>query len=197
MRAVHYVLATAEEQYLNEEELKSGLTLVTNTTIESVEHINREMTVLSAPKGTILEKGDKIIVHHNILRKQNGPRGIVMDSNYKIQDNIYFVPPTEIFLLKKPGGEWQALDPYVFVEPIETKDKAVGSLIVKDFTKYKQHVGKLAYVNQQLSEWGLQKGDTVAFARDSEHEYPRLDDYKVLYKMRTPDVLMHIDGGIK
>lgn len=197
MRAVHYVLAEADEQYLNEEELKSGLTLVTNTTIESVEHVNREMTIISAPAYTVLEKGDKIIVHHNILRKQNGPRGVVMDSNYKIEGNTYFVPPTQIFLVKKPGGEWEALDPYVFVEPIKTEDKSVGSLVVKDFEKYKQHVGKLAYVNQQLSEWGLSKGDIIAFSKDSEHEYPRLDDYEVLYKMKTSDVLMKIDGGIK
>ena len=101
MEAVRYVLAKTEGEYDNEVELSNGLKVVVNTTIESVSNINREVEVVSAPKNTVLDKGDKLIVHHNIIRKKNDVKGVESRSDFWLIDNVYFIPPTEIFLYKK------------------------------------------------------------------------------------------------
>lgn len=189
MKAVKYVIIETPTEYNNEVELSSGLKLIVNTTIESVANINRQVKVLAAPENTILEKGDMLVVHHNILRRKNNIKGEEVRSDYWMYDNIYFVPPTEIFLYKKSESEWEAPDPFVFIEPIE-KDIKTESGIFLDTgfeKKYVDNMGYIAYINEELKSWGLKKGDKVFFKDDSEYEF-NIDD-RLLYRMKTSDIL--------
>lgn len=190
MEAVRYVLAKTEGEYDNEVELSNGLKVLVNTTIESVSNINREVEVVSAPKNTVLDKGDKLIVHHNIIRKKNDIKGVERKSDFWLVDNVYFIPPTEIFLYKKKDADWKAPDPYVFIEPIKIEPQQTKSGIYLDTgakTKYVKNTGIIKYINNELIEWGLKTGDKVYFKDDSEYEFSI--DKTLLYRMKTSDIL--------
>ena len=190
MEAVKFVLVEANQEYNNEVEFSGGIKIIINTTIESVSNINREVTVISAPKGTVLKKGDKLIIHHNILRRKNNTEGEEIRSDYFIQDNIYFVPPTEIFAYKRGKGRWTALDPFVFVEPIQrTPEKTSSGIFLEsgNKNKYESNVGNIQYINKELISWGLKVGDKVQLTPDCEYEFNI--DGKLLYRAKTMDVL--------
>lgn len=190
MRAVKYIIIEAPTEYNNEVELSNGMKLVVNTTIESVANINRQVKVKAAPDNTVLEKGDTLIIHHNILRRKNDIKGVEKRSDYWLYDNLYFVPPTEVFLYKKEDGDWISPDPYVFVEPIEQESIRTQSGIYLDTgfkKKYVENVGNIAYINEELKSWGLKQGNKVFFKDDSEYEFNI--DGRLLYRMKTSDIL--------
>lgn len=190
MKSFNYAIIEVDEDYNNEVELSSGLNLVVNTTIESVAHINRIGRVKAAPESTVLQEGDEIVVHHNILRRKNGVEGIEVKSDFFVKDNIYFVPLTEIFAYRR-NGEWIGLDPFVFVRPKELINDEAGqwsnSLDVVSFKKMVDNRGFIEINNKELSEWGVEKGDEVFFADDSEYSFEI--EGETLYRMKTSDIL--------
>ena len=188
MRSFNYAIIEVEEDYNNEVELSNGLNLVVNTTIESVSNINRIGKVKAAPENTVLKEGDEIVVHHNILRRKNGVEGIEVKSDFFVKDNIYFVPLTEIFAYRR-DGEWKGLDPFVFVRPVEVVNEAVNDALFEavSFQKYEPNRGVIHINNQELSEWGVEKGDEVFFADDSEYAFEI--EGETLYRMKTSDIL--------
>ncbi len=187
MKAVKYVIVESEQDYNNEVTLSGGQKIIVNTTIESVSNINRQVEVVSVPKGLILQEGDVIIIHHNILRRKNDVKGREVRSDYWIKDNYYFVPPTEIFLYKR-DGVWYGLDPFVFIEPIKKKPE-ISKTGIYLTTKEKEvkNTGYIKYINKELESWGLKVGDKVFFKDDSEYEFEI--EGQVLYRMKTSDIL--------
>jgi chaperonin GroES len=195
MRAVKYIIVEVDSNYNNEKKLDNGSTLIINNTIESVEHINRIVKVVSAPKNTILKKGDEIIVHHNILRLRYDTKGKQIESDFFIKDNLYYVPPTQVFMYKEGGiGNWKAINPYCFVKPIKKeREEKIGSLYTPNSFKDNTHKGMikntgiLTYPNEDLINMGLKEGDKILFSKDSEYEF-KIDD-EVYYKMTTSDIM--------
>ena len=190
MRSINYLIVELDEAYNNEETISTGDSVIINSTIESVANINRVATVVEAPNFTILKKGDKVVVHHNIFRLKNSTRGNVVESDYFIEDNKYFVPLTEIFMYKNDSG-WIALDPYCFVEPIvkEVEDTSGFSLSPTEGT-YKgrlDRIGIIRYPSKELLSQGVKVGDKVKFSKNSEYEF--ILDGKVFYKMSSKDIL--------
>jgi co-chaperonin GroES (HSP10) len=192
MKAVRYLIIESEQDYNNEVEL-AGTKIVVNSTIESVENINRIGTVVSSPEGTILESGDKVIVHHNIMRRKNDTKGDEIRSPFHIEDGKYFVPLDQVFAYKREGDkDWNAIDPYCFIKPIQIESKQVGSIHIpvdaqENFKGRENGVGVIRYINRQLGEQeGLKVGDKIHFEPWSEHEFEI--DGELLYKMRTSDI---------
>lgn len=192
MDTLQYVIVESKQDYNNEVEL-AGKKIVVNTTIESVSNINREATVISTPKGTILQEGDTVILHHNIMRRKNNTAGKEVRSNFYLKDNKYFVPLTEVFAYKRGEDSWKAIDPFCFVEPIKLEKKEVSGILIREEDQggFKNRVngeGILKYINKELEEVeGLSIGDRVVFTPFSEHEFEI--DGQVLYKMKTSDIL--------
>lgn len=188
METLHYVIAECDQAYLNERELSNGVTIVTNTTIESVEHLNRIGTVKAAPRGTILQKGDQIIMHHNIVRKRANTQGDRVESDYLVDPKEYFVPLDLIFAYKRGDGDWEALAPYFFVKPIENEEKITESgIILPALEKYVHREAKLWFLNEELREWGLEKGDIVGYDKNQEYKFEI--DGELLYRVRMPKLL--------
>ena len=188
MKVINYVIAEVDKEYLNEVETSIG-NFIVNSTIESVENINRKVKVLAAPDFTILKEGDEIIIHHNILRSRNGIGGRVIDSNYLIGDKRYIVPLTEIFMYKR-DGDWISIDPYCFIRPVEQELDEEGFNLSLSESSYKgkiKNVGIIEYPNKALLEQGVKKGDKVVFSKNSEYEFTI--DGVLYYKMSTKDVL--------
>lgn len=190
MKTLNYMIVEVDSAYNNEKKV-GDVSLVVNSTIESVEHINRIAKVIASPEFTPIKAGDEVIIHHNICRLRNGIKGQVTQSDYHIKDNMYFVPLLEIFAYKPAGGEWTALAPFCFVEPIKDETKQIGSIIVQNSgDTYKgniTHEGILKYSNPELEELGICVEDRIAFSEDSEYEV--VIDGKIYYRMKTNDIL--------
>jgi len=183
---INYIIVEVDDAYKNEID-----GLVVNSTIESVAHINRVAKVVEAPSFTIIEKGDEVVVHHNMFRLRNGLRGKRVSSNYHLEGNRYFIPLTEVFMYRR-GGEWQAIRPFVFVEPIKQEDEVIGRVIINS-DNAKSHNGMvklqgiIKYPNDELTRRGVSVGDKVVFSYWSEYEFNI--DGETLYKMSTNDIL--------
>lgn len=192
MRSINYIIVEVDSAYNNDKDIGNGINITVNTSIESVEHINRVAKVVKAPDFTMLEEGDEVIVHHNIFRLRNDQMGLEVESNYWIEDNKYFVPLTEVFMYRRGDSDWKALDPYCFVKPIEQEQpEQVQGIYVKDMEdNYKgmvKNTGVMAYVNESLKSLGVSDGDTIAFSNYSEYEF-MIDD-ELYYKMATKDII--------
>lgn len=188
MRTINYLIVTLDETYNNEVDIDSVGKFIVNSTIEDVSSINRVATVVAAPDFTILKRGDKVVVHHNIFRLRNNTKGNITPSDFDLGENTYFVPLTEVFMFKGEG-DWEAISPYCFVKPIETENTEGFSLSLSEGSyKGKQElVGIMTYPNKDLSLKGLKKGDKVKFTANSEYEF-NLDGV-LYYKMSTRDIV--------
>jgi len=190
MKSLHYVLIQVDQSY-NNELMVGDISVITNNTIESVANINRIAKVISAPEGVVLKAGDEIIFHHNILRTIYGYKGQKIFSEYWVKDNIYFIPPAEIFAYRNNAG-WTALSPYCFVEPITASQ--TGELIQnKDEYTHKGNErlqGLIWLNNPELESQGIRVGDRVLYTPYSEHAFEI--DGKEYYKMRTKDIVAKI-----
>jgi hypothetical protein len=188
MRTVNYLIVELDEAYDNEVQVSTGDSVIVNSTIENVSHINRVATVVAAPDFTILKTGDKVVCHHNIFRLRNDVKGKVVPSNFDIGDNQYFVPLTEVFMYKR-DSDWNAISPYCFIEPIEIiNDKLKFDITHEEAYKGRlDKRGRLRFTNPDIEAQGMCVGDTVVFSKDSEYEFNI--GGKLYYKMSTRDIL--------
>lgn len=189
MRSINAIIVEAKQTYNNEVELTDGKSLILNSTIESVSHINRIATVVAAPKWASIQKGDQVVVHHNIMRSRNDTKGNTIESNYSIGNKMFIVPPTEIFMYKR-DGDWVALDPYCFVQPIPKDDSEEFFALGESEGTHKgmqKKVGIMSYPNKALLEQDVNVGDKVIFKDYSEYEFEI--EGKLYYKMATKDII--------
>lgn len=189
MKSINYLIVELDEAYQNEIEVSTGDKVIINSTIENVSSINRVATVIDSPSFTILKKGDNVVVHHNIFRLRNDTSGNVVESNFYIGDNKYFIPLTEVFMYKRGDSDWLPISPFCFVQPIKKKEKEGFDLNPVEDT-YKGnliHRAVMKYPNQELLDQGVNKGDLIVFSKNSEYEFDI--DGELYYKMRTKDIL--------
>src|SRR3990172_6635284 len=108
MKATVYFLVKVSEAYNNEVTLSNGMTIAVNNSVGSVKHINRTGVFLDGPAGSNAEPGDELLFHHNICRESWNKKS-KRKSVFYIKDNIYYVPLTEIYMIKKQGSDdWEA-----------------------------------------------------------------------------------------
>lgn len=187
MTTINYIIVEVDEAYKNEVD-----GIIVNSTIESVEHINRIARVVEAPSFTILQKGDEVIVHHNMFRMRNGMKGKKVQSDYFIEGNKYFIPLTLVFAYRRGDEDWQSIRPFVFVKPIEFEEEQVnGFTITKGESNThkgrKKLRGLIKFPNDELEAQGVKEGDEVLFSDYSEYEFNI--EGETLYKMSTKDIL--------
>ena len=86
--------------------------------------VNRIATVISTPLEvkTPIEKGDDIIVHHNVFRRWFDIRGAEKNSTSFLSEDTYFVTEDQVFAYKR-DEEWKGLPDFCFVKPVENKDE--------------------------------------------------------------------------
>lgn len=187
MPTLNYLIVELDEAYNNEVEMSDNKSIIVNSTIESVAHISRKAKVIEAPNFVILKEGDEVIIHHNIFRLRRDVSGKIVPSNYYLEDNMYFVPLTEVFMYKR-DSEWVSLEPYVFIKPIPLREEGEVLLNIKKEHKGREHQkGIISFNNKELVRQGVKVGDEVSFSKNSEYEFEI--DGEVYYKMKTSDIL--------
>ena len=124
MKSVYnFVVTPKGERYNNVKKIDGG-ELILNTEIFNHQYINKEATVISTPiiGDTDIQKGDTVLVHHNVFRRWNNQYGIEKNSRSFFNESTYFINQDQIFLYKR-NNEWKCLKGYCFIKPLKTSDQ--------------------------------------------------------------------------
>ena len=169
-----FIVSPIGERYNNSKKV-DGKELILNTEIFNHQFINRLALVLETPIlfNTSINKGDEIIVHHNIFRRWHDVKGRERNSRSYWKEDKYIISQDQIFLYKQK--EWKATPGYSFVQPIVSDNKLTNE-------SEQSLVGIIKY-----SDGTFNKNELVGFTPNSEYEFiiegKRL--YRVLNKFIT------------
>ena len=178
-----FIIEPLGKKRYNNTKTFDGKELILSSSKEDHTTTNRSAVVISTPlyySGPI-EPGDVVIVHHNVFRLYYDMKGNEKSSWSFLRDNTFMVTIEEMFLYKKPVGEWQAISPYCFVEPIKAKEKDILSSDINEAL-----FGTMIYKNSDQEN--VQVNDQVIFSPDTEYEFKI--DGRILYRMRTQNICL-------
>jgi hypothetical protein len=176
----NFLIKPKGEQYNNREEI-NGQEVIVNTSLEHAKDVNKNAIVVGLPMGYEgnVQIGDEVIVWHNVFRISYNDAGIPRQSNFYIQEDLFFAPLDTIYLIIRNGKKIAANDS-VFVKPVIENDEFHREI-------EKKHVGILKYINPDIEKLGLKEGDKIAFRRNCEYEF--FVEGERLYKMTTERIL--------
>ena len=177
MKSVYNFVVTPKGERYNNTKKVGDSELILNTDIYRHEFTNREAIVTSIPiiGDTDIQKGDTVLVHHNVFRRWYDVRGIEQNSRSYWEDNKYFVKSDQIFLYKR-NNKWYAPKGYCFIKPIESNN----ILLEKEVPLR----GIIKYVDKELKD--INKEDLVGFTPSSEYEF--IVDGERLYRVLTNSI---------
>lgn len=164
------------EQYVN----KIG-NLIVNTSIEEAENVQRIGEVINVPfdyQGFI-QKGDLVVVQHNVFRITFDDWGVPRQSDNHIKENLFGVSPDIIYAVIR-DGKIMSSDNYIFVEPIVEEDFWLGKQTLKN-------QGFAKYVNPTMEKQGVFQGVRIAFGSFSDYLFEIFGEK--LYLMRNKKVM--------
>ena len=160
MQSVYnFVVSPKGERYNNKKKI-GDKELILNTEIFNHQYVNRKAVVLSTPLigETEIQKGDTVIVHHNVFRRWHNVRGEEKNSRSYFKENLYLIAKDQLFLYKR-NKTWMAPKGYCFVQPIKDKNKF-------NIDVEKPLMGVVKY-----SDGTVTKGDLIGFKPNSEYEF--------------------------
>ena len=177
MKPLHsYLIKPKNNRYDNIKKIGDE-ELILNTEFSNHLFVSRSAIILETPSlfESNIEKGDEVIVHHNIFRRWNDVKGNERNSKDYFKNDKYFCYPDQIFLYKKDNN-WKAADGYCFVKPLKNdneysidKEKSLQGII-----KYKDNSD---FINI---------GDKVGFTPWSEYEF--IINKERLYRVMTKEI---------
>jgi|TARA_A100000171_G_C2122880_1_gene141800 hypothetical protein len=182
MRSVYdFIIKPVGERYDNEISV-GDKKLILNSKIENHKFINNIAEVIATPLAytTPINKGDKVLVHHNIFRRYYNQQGKEVNSSKYFKDDQYFCQIDQIYMYSK-DSDWTPINDRCFVAPIINENDL-------DLQKEKKHIGILKYGNNSLESNKINVGDLIGFTPNSEFEFVVNDE--LLYCMRTKDIVI-------
>ena len=156
--------------------------LIINSSISDHKFINRIAEVVSIPLGfkTKIQKGDTVVVHHNLFRRYYDMKGKSVNGSKFFKDDLYFATPDQIYLYKNSNG-WNTNKDYCFIKPLLEKDDSKRD-------KLKKNIGVLKYSNTTLEALEITPGDLLSFKPNREFEF--IIDNELLYCMQSNDIII-------
>ena len=166
-----------------ENEIKIGdKTLVLNTKIESFKSVNNLAVVVETPKAfkTSIQKGDIVLIHHNVFRVFYDMKGVKKNSRSYFKDDLYFCAVDQIYLYKNTE-DWKSFGDRCFVMPLKNED-----ILTND--KEQKLIGILKYGNNSLKALNISPGDVVGFTPNSEWDF--IVDEQRVFCMKSNDIVI-------
>ena len=166
-----------------ENEIKIGdKTLVLNTKIESFKSVNNLAVVVETPKAfkTNIQKGDIVLIHHNVFRVFYDMKGVKKNSRSYFKDDLYFCAVDQIYLYKNTE-DWKSFGDRCFVMPLKNED-----ILTND--KEQKLIGILKYGNNSLKALNINPGDVVGFTPNSEWDF--IVDEQRVFCMKSNDIVI-------
>ena len=157
--------------------------LIINTKIENFKSVNNLAEIVEVPLAykTIIEKGDLVIIHHNVFRRFYDIRGNQKNSRSYFQDDLYFVGVDQIYLYKKGNERWASFGDRCFIKPLKNTSHLSNE-------KERKLIGVLKYGNDSLKAIKINEGDLVGYTPDGEFEF--IIDGERLYCMKSNDIVI-------
>ena len=170
MKSVYNFVVTPKGERYNNKKKVGDSELILNTDIYRHEFTNREAIVISTPiiGDTDIQKGDIVLVNHNVFRRWTDVRGIEKNSRSFFNENTYLINHDQIFLYKR-NDKWIVPKGYCFVQPLKAIDQF-------NIESEKPLQGIVKY-----SDGTMEVGDLVGFRPSSEYEF--IVDNERLYRV--------------
>ena len=182
MRSLYdFIIKPLGDRYENE--IKIGdKTLVLNTKIESFKSVNNLAVVVETPKAfkTNIQKGDIVLIHHNVFRVFYDMKGVKKNSRSYFKDDLYFCAVDQIYLYKNTE-DWKSFGDRCFVMPLKNED-----ILTND--KEQKLIGILKYGNNSLKALNINPGDVVGFTPNSEWDF--IVDKQRVFCMKSNDIVI-------
>ncbi len=180
MRSVHSFIVEPvnNRRYDNIKEF-GDTQFITSVSEEDHKASNRFGIVKELPlnyKGEV-QKGDTLLVHHNVFKFYNDMYGRRKSGRSFFKDNLFFVEHDQFFLFKNKDG-WKSHGKYCFIKPLLAK-----KAFLEKGAKYERLQGTIKYINEELISLGFSVGDIVVYQPESEYEFTV--DGELLYRMFT------------
>ncbi len=168
MRAINnYIVEPIGNRYNNYVSV-GDKKLITNTSIEKSEHVNRLAKIISLPTAfeTELQVDDIVLIHHNVFRRWYDVKGRERNSKSYFENNKYFVQPDQVYAYNRHTNwsrfkerTWKPLEGYCFIQPF-TEELSMNRKI--------EHPNKgiVIYGNEEFN-----KGDVVSYTPFSQYEF--------------------------
>ena len=170
MQSVYgFVVEPSGGRYNNTKDV-DGKKLILNTENFNHQFTNREAIVLEVPKvnKTNIQKGDTVIVHHNVFRRWTDVYGKEKNSKNYFEENKYVIYEDQIFLYKH-DNEWLSMKGFCFIQPIKSSNNL-------DIEQEEPLKGMVKYTDGSVEE-----GELVGFTPNSQYEF--VFDNKRLYRV--------------
>ena len=170
MKSVYNFVVTPKGERYNNTKKIGDSELILNTDIYRHEFTNREAIVISTPMigDTDIQKGDTVLVHHNVFRRWTNQYGIEKNSRSYFNESTYFINHDQIFLYKR-NEKWIAPKGYCFVKPLKAIDQF-------NIESEKPLQGIVKY-----SDGTVKVNDLVGFRPSSQYEF--IVDGERLYRV--------------
>ena len=172
MKSVYnYVVKPKGGRYNNSKKV-GDKDLILNTEIFNHQNVSRNAIVLETPIMSCFEvqKGDEVIIHHNIFRRWRDVKNRERNSRSWLDEDKYLVYLDQIYAYKK-DNEWKAFPGYSFIKPLKNKD-------IFSTEKEQALIGVVKY-----TDGSIEKGDLVGFTPGSEYEF--IIEGERLYRVPT------------
>lgn len=188
-----YIVRVANKYKKFADTKNSDVKILKDTTIADTFDAIREGEIVALPMDceSQCSIGDLLLFHHNIIYEQImlGKRVV---SDYCVDEvNGLYQVPIGLGYGYYSKGIFNALEGYVFVEPVPYPDS--GSIINPNQPKEVKQVGVVRYGCKELEELGIVVGDTIIFSPYSEYPY-QINRVK-LYRMKVKDIQAKWDGN--
>ncbi len=173
----HFIIKPLDKRYDNIKKVGDS-DLIINSSIENHIFVSKKAVVVSTPAAykTKIKVGDKVYIHHNILRRFYDVKGREKNSGTYFKDNLYFCSPEQIYMYNlKPHLN------YCFIKPIKNQS-------VLHNRKEQPNVGIVKYTNSSLEAIGITPGTLITFTPNSEFEF--IINGERLYCMKSNDIAL-------
>ena len=173
----HFIIKPLDKRYENTKSI-GDKELIVNSNIENHIFVSKKAVVVSTPAAykTKIKIGDKVYIHHNVLRRYYDQKGKEKNSGTYFKNELYFCSPEQIYMYNLKSH----LD-YCFVKPILNTHAL-------DNKKEQPNVGIVKYTNNTLEALGIIPGTLITFTPNSEFEF--IIDGERLYCMKSNDIAL-------
>lgn len=180
MRSLHAFIIEPKDQRYDNTKKVDQVDLILNTDLQDHKFVSRLGVVIATPiiGKTGIKQGDEVLIHHNVFRRFHDVRGEEKNSKSYFEEHTYFVYPEQVFMYKR-NNEWKPLEGFCFVQPIKNKN-------IFSNNPEQELTGIIKYIDNNLVNNGIKKGDLVGFTPDSEYEF--IVDEKRLYRVPTNSI---------
>lgn len=180
----YFIVKPVNNKRYDDTKLIGGIEFIISTSEEDHRFSNRQAEVIELPLGYTgdIQKGDLLLVHHNVFKYYFDIKGHKRSGKSFLKDDLFFVD-TEQFFLYKHDGIWHSHDRFCFVKPIPPQD----AYILKPLTE-EPLMGIMKYASRTLLDSGVKEGDMVCFKPFNNYEF--LVDGERLYRIFDHQITM-------